>query len=47
VRVTNNAGDFRRLYAAQPLHAGLVMSVSMIRPGLPANFGLAAVEGVR
>ena len=25
VLVTNNASDFRRLYAAQPLHAGLVI----------------------
>jgi len=23
--VTNNAGDFRKLYAAQPLHAGLII----------------------
>lgn len=27
VLVTNNAGDFRRLYAAQPLHPGLVILV--------------------
>ena len=26
VLVTNNASDFRRLYATQPLHAGLVIS---------------------
>ena len=25
--VTNNAGDFRKLYAAQPLHAGLVIII--------------------
>ena len=25
--VTNNAGDFRRLYAMQPLHAGLVIII--------------------
>jgi predicted nuclease of predicted toxin-antitoxin system len=27
VLVTNNAGDFRRLYALQPLHAGLVIII--------------------
>jgi predicted nuclease of predicted toxin-antitoxin system len=27
ILVTNNAGDFRRLYAAQPLHAGLVIII--------------------
>lgn len=27
VLVTNNAGDFRRLYETQPLHAGLVIIV--------------------
>jgi len=27
VLVTNNASDFRRLYAAQPLHAGLVIII--------------------
>ena len=27
VLVTNNASDFRRLYATQPLHAGLVIIV--------------------
>jgi hypothetical protein len=31
VLVTNNASDFRRLYAAQPLHAGLVISFRPIR----------------
>ncbi len=27
VLVTNNASDFRRLYATQPLHAGLVIMI--------------------
>jgi len=27
VLVTNNAGDFRRLYAREPLHAGLVIII--------------------
>jgi predicted nuclease of predicted toxin-antitoxin system len=27
VLVTNNAGDFRRLYTTQPLHAGLIIII--------------------
>jgi len=30
--VTNNAADFRRLYAQQPLHAGLVIIVPQVPP---------------
>lgn len=30
--VTNNAGDFRRLYARQVLHAGLVIIVPSVEP---------------
>jgi predicted nuclease of predicted toxin-antitoxin system len=30
VVVTNNASDFRRLYAAQPLHAGLVIIIPSV-----------------
>ena len=30
VLVTNNAGDFRRLYAGQPLHAGLVIIIPSV-----------------
>lgn len=30
--VTNNASDFRRLYAQQPLHAGLVIIVPQVAP---------------
>jgi predicted nuclease of predicted toxin-antitoxin system len=30
VLVTNNASDFRRLYAAQPLHAGLVILIPVV-----------------
>ena len=30
VLVTNNASDFRRLYAAQPLHAGLVIIIPTV-----------------
>jgi predicted nuclease of predicted toxin-antitoxin system len=30
VLVTNNASDFRQLYAAQPLHAGLVILIPAV-----------------
>ena len=30
--VTNNARDFRRLYAREPLHAGLVIVVPQVTP---------------
>jgi predicted nuclease of predicted toxin-antitoxin system len=30
--VTNNAGDFRRLYARQEVHAGLVIVVPQVSP---------------
>jgi predicted nuclease of predicted toxin-antitoxin system len=30
VLVTNNASDFRRLYATQPLHAGLVIIIPSV-----------------
>jgi predicted nuclease of predicted toxin-antitoxin system len=30
VLVTNNASDFRRLYATQPLHAGLVILIPVV-----------------
>ncbi len=30
ILVTNNASDFRRLYAAQPLHAGLVIMIPAV-----------------
>ena len=30
VLVTNNASDFRQLYAAQPLHAGLVILIPVV-----------------
>jgi predicted nuclease of predicted toxin-antitoxin system len=34
VLVTNNASDFRRLYAAQPLHAGLVILIPAVSRAL-------------
>src|SRR4051794_15876405 len=30
VLVTNNASDFRQLYAAQPLHAGLIILIPAV-----------------
>ena len=30
ILVTNNASDFRRLYAAEPLHAGLVILIPAV-----------------
>ena len=30
VLVTNNASDFRHLYAAQPLHAGLIIMIPVV-----------------
>jgi predicted nuclease of predicted toxin-antitoxin system len=30
VLVTNNASDFRRLYAAEPLHAGLIILIPTV-----------------
>jgi predicted nuclease of predicted toxin-antitoxin system len=30
ILVTNNASDFRRLYATQPLHAGLVILIPTV-----------------
>ena len=30
ILVTNNASDFRQLYAAQPLHAGLVILIPAV-----------------
>ena len=30
ILVTNNASDFRRLYAAEPLHAGLIILIPLV-----------------
>ena len=30
ILVTNNASDFRQLYAAQPLHAGLIILIPAV-----------------
>jgi predicted nuclease of predicted toxin-antitoxin system len=44
VFVTNNASDFRRLYAAEPLHAGLVILLPTVGRDLQKKLFRAAVE---
>jgi predicted nuclease of predicted toxin-antitoxin system len=44
VLVTNNASDFRRLYAAQPLHAGLVIMMPAVVRVLQQRLFKAALD---
>ena len=44
VLVTNNASDFRRLYAAQPLHAGLVILIPTVSRVLHRKLFRAALD---
>jgi predicted nuclease of predicted toxin-antitoxin system len=44
VLVTNNADDFRRLYAAQALHAGLVIILPNVGRGLQRKLFSAALD---
>jgi len=44
VLVTNNASDFRRLYAAEPLHAGLVILIPTVRRDLQQKLFRAALD---
>jgi hypothetical protein len=44
VLVTNNAGDFRRLYAAGPLHAGLVILIPAVGRVLQQRLFKAALD---
>jgi predicted nuclease of predicted toxin-antitoxin system len=44
VLVTNNASDFRRLYAAQPLHAGLVILIPTVSRPLQWKLFRAALD---
>jgi len=41
---TNNASDFRRLYAAQPLHAGLVILIPAVDRILQQRLFQAALD---
>jgi len=44
VLVTNNASDFRQLYAAQPLHAGLVILIPAVNRELQRRLFKAALD---
>jgi predicted nuclease of predicted toxin-antitoxin system len=44
--VTNNAVDFRRLYAKTPLHAGLVIIVPNVTPTLQRELFQAALKTI-
>jgi predicted nuclease of predicted toxin-antitoxin system len=44
VLVTNNASDFRRLYAAQPLHAGLIILIPAVDRALQRKLFRAALD---
>jgi predicted nuclease of predicted toxin-antitoxin system len=46
VFVTHNAADFRRLYRAQPLHAGLVILVPQSPPEQQRALFAAAIEEI-
>jgi predicted nuclease of predicted toxin-antitoxin system len=44
VLVTNNASDFRRLYATEPLHAGLVILIPTVSRHLQQKLFRAALD---
>jgi predicted nuclease of predicted toxin-antitoxin system len=44
ILVTNNASDVRRLYAAQPLHAGLVVLLPVVGRDLQQRLFKAALD---
>jgi len=44
VLVTNNASDFRRLYAAQPLHAGLVIIIPNVNRAVQRQLFQGALD---
>lgn len=46
VLVTNNASDFRKLYAANPLHTGLIIIVPNVDRGLQQTLFRAALDTV-
>lgn len=47
VLVTNNASDFRQLYAAEPLHAGLVILIPTVGRVLQQRLFRAALDELR
>lgn len=44
ILVTNNAGDFRRLYAREPLHAGLVILIPNVNRDLQQHLFRGALD---
>jgi predicted nuclease of predicted toxin-antitoxin system len=44
VLVTNNASDFRQLYAAQPLHAGLIILIPTVNRVVQQRLFKAALD---
>jgi len=44
ILVTNNASDFRRLYTAEPLHAGLVILIPVVGRELQRKLFRAALD---
>ena len=44
VFVTNNASDFRQLFAAQPLHAGLIILIPVVKRILQQRLFKAALD---
>jgi predicted nuclease of predicted toxin-antitoxin system len=44
ILVTNNASDFRQLYAAQPLHAGLVILIPAVSRAVQQQLFRAALD---
>jgi predicted nuclease of predicted toxin-antitoxin system len=44
VLVTNNASDFRQLYAGQPLHAGLVILIPVVSRDVQRRLFKAALD---
>jgi len=44
VLVTNNAADFRKLYATQPLHAGLVILIPNVNSELQQRLFKSALD---
>jgi predicted nuclease of predicted toxin-antitoxin system len=44
ILVTNNASDFRQLYASQPLHAGLVILIPAVSRAVQQQLFRAALD---
>ena len=44
ILVTNNASDFRQLYAAQPLHAGLIILIPAVNRVMQQRLFKAALD---